>query len=54
MNRKTGRNSREPAENRPTGTFKLTIDEKDLATGSFDAQERRAQPRQELLPTGRM
>ncbi|HJB96997.1 MAG TPA: endolytic transglycosylase MltG [Candidatus Acutalibacter pullicola] len=47
MNRKTGRNSREPAENRPTGTFKLTIDEKDLATGSFDAQERRAQPRQE-------
>ncbi len=31
-------------ESRGTGNFKLNIDERDLATGSIDVQERRGQP----------
>ncbi len=31
-------------ENRTTGNFKLNIDERDLATGTFDLPERRSQP----------
>ena len=48
MNRRQDRNARAPQDNRNTGGFKLNIDERDLATGTIDLQERRTQPRPEF------
>ena len=48
MNRKQDQEGRQPAENRSTEAFKLSIDEKDLATGSLDLRKRQAQPRAEF------